>query len=898
MSPCQTLEPSFSDIMKAAKKEDYEQCAVNALKFINKCKEENPDSYLLPYANYFKLFSEAYRTWQISYDYTPIRNRFILAYQVLRTEPNVIHGAKINKDDSSLFEVFEYLSKMLCAYTKCENSIINNDPFALKVYAEEARKLELKGLDLLRAGKLETSADGYRREIARWLGEYLLKNFYLHDGFKDCADYYVKLLKRKHPLTSEEEEAFNKIKQNNLEPLQSLSSELWSELNAHIRHIEQHNERLKRLKKNPEKNTYLRINKGSLVIMMSAAFDKDSAKELFTPVLEKKFDENVADGFKSLGVEISAYQLKQLNDIFQTSFGEKFLKVMSFDLYKSGNIENRTEIGVEILNELYNFDLRFSLSALGVFTLSFTLDIDALEDKEDSEEKNNLRYENGKRVRGLRVEEARVLQSLLCPHAGQVKIEDALSNNSKLKDLRLIEQLEFSDLLNDLDALRCWLKENLEAVTIENSSLYDTLKETVDLVDDSLREVKTEWLSQIKSNDDKNESVNIKKLMDALSRLVDLKLPENGFSKCREVVKEISRKCDTYQYLTHLAEQYLKVIESALNKTLEKDIKFKLAADTGWFTYLYCHSIDEVSMNGGKTIEKKLPGFNEIADHPDMRGFVLEQREARTSFDDWRFIKRFDPYTRKLASIDLQENNLALLRSHQTDGFFCTEYQAFIYFPDDPMYLTDQYKDTIRLMVRLATVLKYISVESRSLAERIQKELLHEDSENQSPKELDNALDNILQLRLYAKELQILVARAAISRYKDHGDLMKRVLSEMKLDQMADLLDQQLQHLAELYADVLRKVDEKRESRANIAIELLTAVVTFSALNALTDLIFDIFSLKNFFESIGFNDEKMAKGWFTLICIGFAFLLLIFLIAYRKRRGNSILGILRRKQRK
>ena len=454
ISPSETVKEIFSLILEAANDENYEKCAANAYKFIDEYKKlEAVDEEVykkctarLPYACYFKLFSDAYRTWQISYDYTPIRNRFIIAYKTLQRGLRKQYGSKIPADDLMLLSGFEYLSKMLCAYTRCENSFINNDPFALEVYANEARQLESDAINLLESRKPETTAD-FRSEIANWLEEYLRKNYLLHDGLKDCADCYIKILKEKCFLPDVEKK-LKHLKENNLKSLNELSPELSTELNAHIRHIEQHNERLKLTGEN---NTYLRINKGSLVNMLSAAFDTDLALKLFMPSVHKKFEEHIKNGFKKLGVETSSYQIRQLHDIFQTSFGENYLKVMSFDLYKGNNLQNSKEISAEILNELYDFDLRFSVSALGVCTVSFILNIDSLKDKPDSENKNNLRYENGERIGGLRVEEARVLQSLLCPHAGQVKIENALSNNSKLKDCRLIEQLEFSDLLKDME---------------------------------------------------------------------------------------------------------------------------------------------------------------------------------------------------------------------------------------------------------------------------------------------------------------------------------------------------------------------------------------------------------------------------------------------------------------
>ena len=213
-------------------------------------------------------------------------------------------------------------------------------------------------------------------------------------------------------------------------------------------------------------------------------------------------------------------------------------------------------------------------------------------------------------------------------------------------------------------------------------------------------------------------------------------------------------------------------------------------------------------------------------------------------------------------------------------------------------------------MVRLATVIRYISEKARGLAEQIHLELLPENRKNIDTQNLDKSLDDIRRLRLRAKELQTLVARAAISRYKDHGDLMKRIMSEMKLDQMTDLLDEQLQHLGELHADILRKLEEKqrigeekvrrekeesdrkekekkekeekdkeqkqeeldraqakREAEIDRRIGILTAIVGFSALHDLAESIFYILGKEDY--------KNQTEGVVTLISIVISILVLI-----------------------
>lgn len=982
---------AFKLIIDNAREEDYEQCSAVALDFLKDYTDPKAKLYLrfkrflkdpfgknnkdyptakpyLPYAHYFKLFSEAYRNWQISYDYSPIRSRFGLAYHALKR--GLEENEHKSDEDSILLKGFEQLSKMLCAYTRCENSFINNDPFALEKNAKEALKYENEvlrnspELTALSRRKIKEKPpiERCQIEMAKWLRNYMRTNQLLHEGLKVCAETYKILLEEQRPLTEDEKKKLrDNIKDDTLEKLRKRSPELSSELNAHICHINSHNERLTKLKKledTEQKNTFLRINKGFLVVQMSAAFDADSSRDLFRKSeMGEKFRGKIEEGFGNLEVEATGYKINQLHDVFQTSFGESSLKTMSFDLWKKysqvangedsketnkensqvadenkenfqdinkKDSEENKEIKIEVLNKEYDFDIRFSVSALGVCTLYFRLNIDNLKDK-------TLRNKQG-----LRVEEARVLQSLLSPHAGQVKITDKLVNTENfdkfnLNKFRFMQRIEFAELSNYVSDLCAELKtKNPKFDICEGEPSYKPLEKAVKRLSDALNSLVKEWLKKSKSeetqifdtnvDESKNHEAdddldeNTKFVKDALENFIKLNSIEldSTTDEFKEIRKKISA-LDTHHRLAQLAEQYFSVIEKALADTLNENpsilklswekIKTKLgwskkfienavalkpATDTGWFTYLYCREIDEVSITDNKTKVGAYAGFDKIANHPDMMGFIVEQREARASFDDWRFIKPIE---------ELEKKNLAHIRSHLTDGFFCTEYQAFIYFPDDPMFLTDQYEATVKLMVRLSTVLKYISGKAQKLSENIH-EGLHKRGRNISTRKLDEDLREIRRLRLHANELQTLVARAAISRYKDHGDLMKRILSEMKLDQLVALLDQQLQHLSELYDDALRKLDEKRESIRSSLILLLTAAVGLSALHDFADSVFDVQRLKKDIESfivfigsqLGFTEYELTKdntaeSIFALTLMSFAFMFLIF-IFFKWRRNH------------
>lgn len=382
------VKDAFDFILAEAKDEEYEQCSANALDFISACNDVkrfkgNPEAEaLLPYARYFKLFSEAYRTWQISYDYTPIRSRFRLAYIALERDLGDLASKRKKAStqldkDNTLLPAFKNLSEMLCEYTRCENSFINNDPFALADHSEKAlefesnilgknlprleretgneQEVENDKLALLIKNPSEDTVESCQKNMAEWLIGYLTTNQYLHDGLNACALFYIKLLQKRCNWTDDEASEFKKIEDITLKELQKRSPELSSELNAHVRHIKKHNQRLIDEPNLVSKNKgFLQITKGKLVLQMSAAFNAELAHELFTDEDDEKqtiFKDEIDREFHKLGVETSSYQMKQLQDVFQTSFGEKLLKEMSFDIWKKKSPDEQVNEETESEND-------------------------------------------------------------------------------------------------------------------------------------------------------------------------------------------------------------------------------------------------------------------------------------------------------------------------------------------------------------------------------------------------------------------------------------------------------------------------------------------------------------------------------------------------------------------
>ena len=182
------IHERFDEIVKWIENEDYERCTASALKFLIDFKNNNEASTYQPYVLYLKLFAEGYHTWQISYKYREVRSKFKLAHFLLEREIQAAFEDEIPNEHAILVNVLGSLSSAICAYTWCENSFINNDPFLLKKYSKIAVQEESSALNLLSE---YSPSDNSFKGFSNWLQNYLQKNLWLHLGFNHCSEIYL-----------------------------------------------------------------------------------------------------------------------------------------------------------------------------------------------------------------------------------------------------------------------------------------------------------------------------------------------------------------------------------------------------------------------------------------------------------------------------------------------------------------------------------------------------------------------------------------------------------------------------------------------------------------------------------------------------------------------------------
>ena len=782
----------FGNILQALDDEDFELVAETTRNYLSQHERgagTDGDSYQ-PYAKYLNLLANGYRRWQISYNYTEIRNYFYAANWEL---------SKAFRDEIPiLVQAFYALTEMLNAYTRCENSFINDDPLALEHYAMEAQKAEKKGLEVLRP--FHTN-DPIVKPIKEWLQSYFEKNFQLHTGLEACAQIYSRIFK--HEPCAERlffdriGAAQNALAELGLPKPGKPSIELASELNAHIRFIKQHYERTN----GPLAEaglTFLRLQEGTVTLCLSAGCDPNAARDIII-AKSGEFKKRLKHQFDFCGLEMTNFRAVPLHDIFQTSFGSHFLQMLTF------NLPSITVVVSDYLKRSYKFDVQVKLTSLGSCTVYLSHEV---------------------KDPGLNVEEVRMLQSLICPHAGQVTIQiDSSSPVSKtlpLPSYKFRERFEFA-ALDDLAVLEQRLHKSARAR--ESLSQCQSARGQLErVIDEFVRHAS--FAAEPPSDDDPDLRPDQQPLFKQMNELC--KLLQTSYAA--EPGDDVMKRCQQLTYVTDFAAWILDSVGRAFRHgakeenskdEYERDRRWLVSRDTGWYGYVYARSLHLKDSQGKPDVTVDSFETQTVKEHPDIRGFLIEPREARASFDDWRFMPfRWKNYP-----------NLALIRSHPCDAFFASENRAFLYFPDDPKFLADQYEVTVELMIWLGTALKFCERLSQRLVQDVSN-CLNADGSGLDEGNVTKHLDWISRLRVQAGAVQALVSQTGISRYADHGELMTRMVENMKFLRIVELLDRRLSQFDQFYQKVKDEATYVAENRARLTDFLIIVIAAIVAIPA------------------------------------------------------------------
>ncbi len=820
------VEQLLAEVLDFIEAEDYERCATKAAEALqDEALERGPWA---AYLAYFRHFAGAYRAWQISYHYTEIRRKFNLAFQEMEEQ---LRDGAAGPEFRGLVPVFGNLTRMLCAYTWCENSFINNDPFALREHSRRAVREEEEGLAALEACAF---SGPLLERIAAWLKAYLEKNCLLHIGLNACADVYADIF-AEHRCEAGKFERLMRRAEEKLRELEQQSAELSSELNAHVTHVRRHYQRLAE-----SRPSRLSVTHGKLVLSLSAGGSVQAARRIVEDAREE-FQRELRERFAALGLAPSEFSSPRLHDIFETSFGEQFLKSLDFDL---------PAVRISFLNdERFTFSVHVSLSAMGVCTVSFTLETDP-----------------HSRPRGLSVEEISALEACICPHAGQVKIDFAPPAGEDRVPPPPLERVILLLLIRDL---RSWAKAHPRRT--ETPRVRECLARLEGL-EGSLPE-------EAGAGAAARHAETFQQAAAAAGTLVDWLNEQRGQAGETEALHELAQnlqdRCDSCVYLSHLAQIFLDVVEEAFQAYARGErFAWILNPATGWYICLSARTIAEFGGSGADTGCPRT--FDQLREHPDAVALILEPREARASFDDWRFMHtRIDP-----------RQNLAYVRSHETDAFYGSDFRAFLHFPDDPMFLVAQYEATVDLINRLGTALKYYEAVSERLSRSIRRRLdrpVRRESflkrvfrgrrTRSEEAQLRRDQKAIQRLRCEANEMRNLVSKAGISRYKDHGDLMTRVIGKMKIGRVVQLLDRHLENLNDLNRQILEEVQSSRARQTKIGIVIVSSGLGATAVKGIVEALFQLKAL----EELKRQSGSTVEGATTLVLMALVVGLLVWL---------------------
>ncbi|MCU0481919.1 MAG: hypothetical protein MUE54_12030 [Anaerolineae bacterium] len=283
-----------------------------------------------------------------------------------------------------------------------------------------------------------------------------------------------------------------------------------------------------------------------------------------------------------------------------------------------------------------------------------------------------------------------------------------------------------------------------------------------------------EWLQSDLDTDDATD----KQLKDQARRLFPagrLYFYLSGIGE--EIIKRFQR------LLVNLAEGY--EAEAKANKSSYRyrkdDIRgqFWFEREYGWQTVNLVNQL--VLRHADGTIYQPMTPIEiqkQLVEHPDFKGFQVTSREARAGIDDWYFATQ----------LDISKTNLATIRSHTTDVFYAEQNRVFIYMPDDPQFITEQYVDTANWAGNLAVVLIATQIFCKELIEDVESQLNNYENGSMAEDELRVLRGKIQITNRRIEQVMDLVRGFAMTKYVDHSELLRAIVKSSRVDFLAGIL--------------------------------------------------------------------------------------------------------------
>jgi hypothetical protein len=847
-------------------------------------------SGLLPYlprasieralARYFELFAAGYDTWQGCYDYPRIHEYFYGAYL-----------QAIQKGGSGLSPqlraMLEQMTEAMVAYTWCENALICNDPQGLLDSATRATEYG--------AAALQSLDDSSLGPLLRPpIEQYLQMNIDLWSGFKLCAEMYLASLKNE----TIPDATLSDVK-GLLKSLEAKSRELASELRAHFSFAQ------RLAQAYALRNSDLRVNEGTLLLRASGYVGEDLTAKLFKQFAysETMPEDKLKDVREKTGLPIFSVRPEAMHDIFETILGRDYLKPIIFELSTEFSTELSTDDNKhaltftirdgerELVYPVEKFQVR--LARFGTISVEFEISLEGtpLSTEEAS------------------VSRVRLLNSLIAPYAGRFDFiwrnapPDIGRESTNYVDYFVRSQKWIKSIRNAMqNELSLTAAEEMESMIAEMESVCDKWREELCELAECLRPGFTETLNgtseqvELSGHDPKARTERAYQTLHqecflCMRKLAWLWIQEyKTMNSLEEVVQEGNRLFPPgvrYGHLMDIADEVLNHIILYFSSEVDFEIQrlsseedadveplssgkdvdvrqlFSFDPNTGWATILLCSRLTIDERDGTPPIEPMVESdYYRVAAHPEFKGFIIQPREARSGLFDWLFVAM--PAYR----------NLATIRSHETDAMYIGENHAFLYLPDEPQYLADQYVETFRLMDDVRTLVRSFNTMAKKQIENLEEDFksmagyksyqIAGKSMSKFYDYLSSRRDKIEDFRTHSEKILDLIRSTTISRYQDHSELLKEMIKESRVDDIRNSLEHNIAVLDRFHAYLTerlrRKMDESADtfqkaivasqSRINKFVAFLTGLSTLSAILAILLLFVEPTVLRTFLVSL------------------------------------------------
>jgi hypothetical protein len=775
-------------------------------------------------AAYFFLFGRGYLYWQQNYLYNTIHEYFYGAYaRATAVSPAITRNQALN-------EFLLSFSRMMIHYSRCENSVISNNPSAWEYHSARALFFADKVITLIehQAHELSAAFQADTPDIFQTtLYQYVQTNITLYQGINLCARVYLG-----EPVAVEQIDVFLAKKAT------LPSAELASELNAHLTAAKRY--------------LILKQREPGDIIIKHA----DVTLRAVCSVEELDYIVRVFDKFDDAGygpekmqselqhyarLPVSAVSMTPMQDIFETAVGVENLKELEVDL--TSNADDAPEsVGSAALaftlndgNTIKHYvadQFVVKISRLGTVSIEVVFGVD-----------------------DIPLAHLRQIETLVAPHMGEIGITwqalQTTSQGASTEQTNFIEQyLAVQDEQQTLrsipgveQAYDIWTKKLQEyaqflATDIDEPTNLITFREAQDEAREENATAPSKDTSaessigqkKIKAWEAYYQAMNVQivALRQAITQsahpaaqalleklaLPDVQLaPANGrFGYFKDLFRLIVDGLD--DYLNHLRDRH---------GTPDTCIVYD--PNIGWQTIVSC---THLAISDGL---QEIEDIAQIAKREDFKGLLVQSREARSTIDDWYYTQ------------EPEYQNRAVIRSHITDFMVLSENRAFLFFYDDPQYIVDQYITSARIVGNLRAIVIAFNLRIKAELDRLNNDQEHfaEILKRGKARELAAYYDQLNEdrqrietLRLRAGQVLELLRSFSLSKYQDHSALLTALIHDSNVLTVRDALKEnvvELDHFQEYVSNQTQKrITANTASQQGLIAALLAIVSVVGAI--------------------------------------------------------------------